>query len=58
MIDTNLVSVHHYLRSTKECMKEKGDGVLCNIKGEIEDSLAWERVQFTLPWYASFNGLL
>eukprot|EP00581_Thalassiosira_minuscula_P009691 CAMPEP_0183709654 /NCGR_PEP_ID=MMETSP0737-20130205/5657_1 /TAXON_ID=385413 /ORGANISM="Thalassiosira miniscula, Strain CCMP1093" /LENGTH=640 /DNA_ID=CAMNT_0025937811 /DNA_START=1 /DNA_END=1923 /DNA_ORIENTATION=- len=52
------VSIHHYLRSRKECNKERTNNDLCNAKGDVEDSTAWEQLQHMLTWYSNFNGMI
>lgn len=52
------VVVHHYLRSTKECKKERGNTDLCSLKGTVEDQSAWEKLQKLLPGYSHYNGFL
>mmetsp|Transcript_8575 Transcript_8575/g.19240 ORF Transcript_8575/g.19240 Transcript_8575/m.19240 type:complete len:647 (+) Transcript_8575:123-2063(+) len=50
--------VHHYLRSVKECNKERSNTTLCNLKGGVKDQSAWEQMQYVVPWYANFNGMI
>ena len=52
------VAVYHYLRSVKECMKQRGDAAICNLEGTVEDQFGWEQMQYLLPAYSSFNGFL
>jgi hypothetical protein len=52
------ISVYHYLRSVKECNKERGDPAMCNLKGIVEDRSAWKQMQSLVPWYANFNGMI
>ena len=57
------IYTHHYLRSTKECKKEREDGdynveQLCNMEGTVYDSFVWDELQRLLPGYVNFNDLL
>jgi hypothetical protein len=54
---TNIV-VHHYLRSAKECKKERGNTDLCSLKGTVENQRAWDKLQQLLPGYSQFNDFL
>ena len=50
--------VHHYLRSTKECIRQRGNATLCYLEGTVEDQSAWKLLQNLLPEYSNFNGFL
>ena len=54
------VAVYHYLRSTKECKKERGKfSTLCSLKGTVEDQFGWDQSQYFLPAsYAHYNDFL
>mmetsp|Transcript_36307 Transcript_36307/g.65376 ORF Transcript_36307/g.65376 Transcript_36307/m.65376 type:complete len:606 (-) Transcript_36307:298-2115(-) len=52
------VVVYHYTRSVKECNKERGDSKICNLEGSVEDDSAWEQMQYFLPEYSNFNGMI
>jgi len=60
------IYIHHYLRSTKECKKEREDGdynlnamkQLCAMEGTVYDSFVWDELQRLLPGYVNFNDLL
>lgn len=52
------IVVYHYLRSKKECKKEKADIQLCMLSGSVEDQFAWTTLQKLLPDYSKFNGFL
>eukprot|EP01082_Thalassiosira_pseudonana_P003319 g3426.t1.1.5e174189 g3426 g3426.t1 contig12:2045619-2048359(-) len=54
----NNIAAYHYLRSVKECMKDRGDEQLCNLKGTVEDQFAWMQMQRLMPDYSNFNGFL
>lgn len=55
--------IHHYLRSTKECKKERQDGdsnvdELCVMEGTVYDSFVWDELQRLLPGYVNYNDFL
>lgn len=53
------VAVYHYLRSIKECLKERGESsMLCSMDGTVEDQFGWNQVQLFLPEYSVFNDFL
>jgi len=51
--------VHHYLRSKKECIADRGvNSTICHMHGTVEDTFGWEQMQFYLPAYANYNGFV
>ena len=52
------VVVYHYTRSVKECSKERGNPKICNLQGSVKDDSAWEQMQYLLPEYSNFNGMI
>eukprot|EP00804_Cyclotella_cryptica_P004994 CCRYP_021192-RA/>CCRYP_021192-RA protein AED:0.16 eAED:0.16 QI:360/1/1/1/0.66/0.5/4/207/888 len=52
------IVVYHYLRSLKECKRDKADTKLCVLSGSVEDQFAWATLQKLLPRYSNFNGFL
>ena len=49
---------YHYIRSRKECKRQRGDIDLCYRPGNVRDTSGWNQMQELIPWYSAYNGFL